>query len=297
MKIGLVINHHENSDTGAIASYEEMREIARLAESGGLDSIWLFDHLLFRFEGKPTSGIWECWTLLCALAEATSSVELGTIVLANPFRNPALLAKMAHTLDEISSGRLILGLGAGWHEPEFKAFGFPFDHLYGRIHEALQIIHPLLHKKTVTFQGDYYQVQECVITPPGPRPSIPLLVGCRGPRMMRLTARYADQWNTAWLGEAAELAERIKPLHAACTAEGRDPATIDITVGIDVSFPDLGPTDPYSKTSISGPAEEIAEAFGAYAEAGAAHLITHLTPQNPTAVARLAEAAHLYRTK
>ena len=102
MKIGLVINHTDNPHTGAAPSYTEMRDIAQLAESGGLDAIWLFDHLLFRFEGEPTKGIWECWTLLCALAEATTRVELGTLVLCNPFRNPALLAKMAHTLDEIT---------------------------------------------------------------------------------------------------------------------------------------------------------------------------------------------------
>jgi probable F420-dependent oxidoreductase len=295
VKIGLVINHAENSDTNTIPSYTEMREIARLAESSGLDSIWLFDHLLFRFDGE-TRSIWECWTLLSALAEATARVELGTLVLCNPFRNPALLAKMAHTLDEISGGRLILGLGAGWHEPEFDAFGFPYAHRVGRFHEALQIIKPLLNGETVTFNGRYYQVRDCLITPTGPRPGeIPLLIGCRGPRMLRLTARYADQWTTAWLGRANELAGRVQPLFDACVAENRDPATIAITAGIDISFPDLGPTDPYSKTTLSGTAEEIAHAFHDYQKAGADHLITHLTPQIPAAVERLAAAADLYR--
>ena len=298
MKIGLVINHMENADTGATPSYSEIRTIAQLAESAGLDSIWLFDHLLFRFESEPTAGIWECWTLLCALAEATGRVELGTLVLCNPFRNPALLAKMAHTLDEISSGRLLLGLGAGWHKPEFDAFGFPYDHRFGRFQEAVQIIKPLLQGETVDFSGEFYQVQECVISPPGPRPDgIPLLIGCRGPRMMRLTARYADQWNTAWLGEAGELAARIEPLHSACAAEGRDPATIAVTAGVDVAFPDLGQTDLYSKNPLTGTAKELAHFFHDYAASGAAHLMIHLSPLNTAAIERLAAAARLYRSE
>src|SRR5215212_8520888 len=138
MKIGVVINHIQNAASGVAPLYTEIRNIAQAAEAGGFDSIWLFDHLLFRFTPEATAGIWECWTLLSALAEATQRVELGTLVLCNPFRNPALLAKMAHTLDEVSNGRLILGLGAGWHEPEFTAFGYPFDHLVDRFEEALK---------------------------------------------------------------------------------------------------------------------------------------------------------------
>lgn len=295
MKIGLVINHAEDPQTGDVPSYNDMRALALTAESAGLDSIWLFDHLIYRFEGQ-TRGIWESWTLLCALAAATQRVELGTIVLCNPFRSPALLAKMAHTLDEISAGRLILGLGAGWHEPEFRAFGFPFDNRVGRLAEALQIISPLLRGESVTFHGDYYQVEDCLITPAGPRPGgIPLMVAAFGPRMMRLTAAYAGLWNTAWLGPAAELPARTAEMAEACAAVGRDPATLAVTVGLDVHFPDLGPTNPYSEHSLSGTAAEIAAAFHAYEQAGAAHLITHLTPAAPTAIERLAAAAQLYR--
>ena len=124
MKIGLVIKLDEDQALRRAPSYSEIRTTALAAEEAGFDSIWLYDHLLFRFEG-PTTGIWECWTTLSALAEATKRVELGTLVMCNAFRNPALLAKMATTLDEVSGGRLILGLGAGWHKPEFEAFGFP----------------------------------------------------------------------------------------------------------------------------------------------------------------------------
>lgn len=297
MKIGAVLNHTENSETGIILGYNELREMALTAESGSLDSIWLFDHLLFRHDPPKTVGIWECWTLLCALAEATERVELGTLVLCNPFRNPALLAKMAHTLDEVSGGRLILGIGAGWHQPEFDAFGFPFDKRVDRFQEALQILNPLLKGRTVDFDGVHYQAKNCVITPPGPRPDgIPLLIGAKGPRMLRLVARYAEQWNTAWLGQPQELAERLAWIHAACTDEGRDPATLDVTVGVQVNFPDLGDTFNMTENPLTGSAAELAAAFHAYKEAGAAHIIIFPLPNGVAPIARLAEAVQLYKS-
>jgi probable F420-dependent oxidoreductase len=296
MKIGIIINHAEDPVTGITPSYNELREIAVTAETAGLDSIWFFDHLLFRSEDGKTEGIWECWTLLSALAEATSRVELGTVVLCTPFRNPALVAKMAHTLDEVSNGRLILGIGAGWHKPEFDAFGYPFDHRAGRFEEALQIMAPLLKGETVDFSGKYYQVERCVIKPLGPRPDgIPLLVGAGRPRMLRLTAQYADQWNTAWLGDPQELPSRLERIWNACGEVGRDPATLDITVGITVSYPDLGQTDPYARNPLGGSAESIADAFQRYEQAGANHLITQFTPFTRPALERLAEAVRLYR--
>ncbi len=296
MKIGVVINNGSSSEDGAVPAYNELRAIAQAAEAGGLDSIWLFDHLLFRSDDTPTVGIWECWTMLSALAEATERVELGTLVLCNPFRNPALLAKMAHTLDEISNGRVILGVGAGWHKPEFDAFGYSFERRVDRFEEALQIMTPLLRGESVDFDGTHYQVQDCVITPLGPRSQgIPLLVGAFRPRMLRLVARYADQWNTAWLGNAHGLAERIDLIHAACEEEGRDPATLAVTVGVQVVFPDLGEVDSWAKEPLSGTTEELAHAFHDYEKAGANHLIISLSPFCMSAVEHLAEAVRLYR--
>ncbi|MEZ4859964.1 MAG: LLM class flavin-dependent oxidoreductase [Caldilineaceae bacterium] len=300
MKIGVVINHMANPATGAPPSYAEMRQVAQASEAGGIDSIWLFDHLLFRYTADTspaaTVGIWECWTLLSALAEATNRVELGTLVLCNPFRNPALLAKMAHTLDEVSGGRVILGMGAGWHQPEFDAFGYDFSHRVDRFEEALQIVKPLLHGERVDFQGDHYQVQNCVITPLGPRPAgIPLLVGAGQPRMLRLVARYADQWNTAWLGTPTALPERLTRIQAACADMGRDPATLAITVGVQVAFPDLGKTNSLAREPLTGSAAELADAFDGYEQAGAAHLIINPTPYSLTAVERVTEAVRLYR--
>ena len=296
MKIGVVLNITENSKTGAILSYPEVRQLARTAETGGLDSIWLFDHLLFRFDGQETRGIWECWTLLCALAEATERVELGTLVLCSPFRNPALLAKMAHTLDEVSQGRLILGIGAGWHKPEFDAFGYAFAKRVDRFEEALQILNPLLKGETVDFAGTHYRAKECVITPAGPRQEgIPLLIGARGPRMLRLVTRYAEQWNTAWLGQPQELAERLEWIHEACAKEGRDPATLDVTVGAQVIFPDLGETTKWTENPLNGSAAVLANAFLAYERAGTAHLIIFPSPNSKAAMERLAKAVQQYR--
>ncbi len=208
MKIGIVLPISE-TDEGQMARYAELRAMALRAEADGFDSVWVYDHLLFRFPDNPTRGIWEAWTLLSALAEATERVELGALVLCTAFRNPALLAKMADTLDEVSGGRLILGLGAGWHRPEFDAFGLPFDHLVGRFEDALRIIHPLLRTGAVDFRGEYAQAPDCVSLPRSPRPDgPPILIGAFGPRMLRLTAQYADAWNTCWLGRPTKLAER-----------------------------------------------------------------------------------------
>ena len=170
--------------------------MARRAEEVGFDSFWLPDHLLFRFPQVHQQGAWDAWSLLAALAATTRTLEIGPLVACSSFRNPALIAKMADTIDEISGGRLILGLGAGWHEPEYAAFGFPYDHRVSRFEEALQIITALLRTGQVDFQGDYYSARDCELRPRGPRPEgPPILVGGSGQRMLRLAARYADAWN------------------------------------------------------------------------------------------------------
>ncbi len=146
MKVGVMlptIEDHDGRDGGIMPSYQTIRELALAVDESGLDSVWVPDHLIFRFPDQKETGVWEGWTMLAALAEVTSRVELGTLVLCVPFRNPALTARMATTLDEVSGGRLILGLGASWHQPEFDAFGFPFDQLASRFEEGLQIIAPL----------------------------------------------------------------------------------------------------------------------------------------------------------
>ncbi len=299
MKIGLMVflaNDRENNNK---RSYETIRAVAQQAEMDGFDSIWLADHFLYRNPGQPTRGIWECWTMLAALAEATHRVELGTLVTCNSFRNPAVLAKMATTVDEVSQGRLILGVGAGWNEPEYQAFGLPFDHRVGRFEEALQILKPLLHEGHVDFVGQYYQARNCDIVPRGPRSEgPPLMVGCeRGsPRMMKLTAQYADLWNTGYMGKPETMAEPLAKIRDACGAVGRDPATVGITALIGLWFPDLQANKPsFFDDPLIGTIEEIAAAMHGYAELGVQHIMFQCEPYTPEALKLLTDALHLYR--
>jgi probable F420-dependent oxidoreductase len=299
VKIGFVVLLSLRPELGRAPHYAEVREMALQAEATGFDSIWLYDHLLYRFPGQPTRGIWECWTMLSALAEATQRVEVGTLVLCNQFRNPALVAKMASTLDEVSHGRFILGVGAGWNEPEFHAFGMPFDHRVGRLEEALQIIAPLLKTGHVDFAGTYYQVRDCEITPRGPRVGgPPVLVGGLGPRMLRLTAQYADMWNpVAYLSVPSSFVEPHAKLSAACTEVGRDPTTLGLTAVVGLAYPDLGepPASPLIPAYLSGSTEEIAAAMHGYEQMGVSHLMFHCAPYTATVLERLAEAMRAYR--
>ena len=296
MKIGFVAQMADSRLLKRAPRYSEIRDIVQQVEESGFDSVWLYDHLLYRFEPGQTIGIWECWSFMAALAEATQRVELGALVSCTQFRNPALLAKMAETVDEISSGRLILGLGAGWNVPEFEAFGYPSNHLVDRFEETLQIIHPLIKTGRCDFAGQYYQAKDCEITPRGPRPGgIPILMGAFGPRMLSLAARYADAWNTCYLTTPDTLDEPLGKLQTAMQAEGRDPATMEITVLVSLGYPDIGeppkPEDPY----LSGTEEELACVMKGYADKGVSHLMFHTNPHNSEAVDRLSKAVYRYK--
>lgn len=271
------------------------RDMAIAAEEGGLDSVWCADHLLFRDpDEEGTQGIHEAWTVLAAVAAITRRVEIGPLVLCVPFRNPALTAKMATTLDEISGGRLILGLGCGWHEPEFDAFGYEYDHRVSQFAEAMEIIRPLLRTGRATYAGRWQRAADAEIVPPGPRPDgIPILIAGKRPRMLSLVARHADQWNAAWYGrpEAAdELRERIARLHAALDAAGRDRDTLVLTAGVFVAIGEGGGDD-RPASAITGSTAEIGAALAGYAALGVSHLVVHLWPRTVEAVARLGEAA------
>jgi probable F420-dependent oxidoreductase len=297
VKIGLMVMLANDRENNSTRPYETIRAIAQQAETDGFDSIWLADHLFYRNPGEPTWGIWECWTMLAALAEATQRVEIGTLVLCNSFRNPAILAKMATTADEVSHGRLILGVGAGWNEPEYQAFGLPFDHRVDRFEEALQILGPLLHEGHVDFAGQYYQARNCDIAPRGPRKAgPPLLVGSEGPRMLKLTAQYADLWNIGYMGNPETLAEPLAKIEAACREIGRDPATVGITALIGLWFPDLQAQQPsFLDNPLTGTVQEIAAAMRGYAELGVQHIMFQCWPYTPEARQRLTEALQLYR--
>jgi alkanesulfonate monooxygenase SsuD/methylene tetrahydromethanopterin reductase-like flavin-dependent oxidoreductase (luciferase family) len=180
----------------------------------------------------------------------------------------------AVSLDEVSAGRLILGLGAGWHDPEHVAFGYPLDNRVSRFEEAMQIIAPLLRTGEVDFHGRYHHAPDCAIDPRGPRPSgPPILIGADGPRMLRLTARFADMWNAHYLGDPSRLAEQRQRLDAACDDVGRDPATIETTVGEWITFDDLAPSPGPNVNAVDGSVDAVVEMIGRYAELGVGHLM------------------------
>ena len=295
MKIGLMLPLGADETRG----FDELRDMALAAEAGGLDSVWGADHLIIRMDGE-TSGIHESWTVLTAVAAMTSRVEIGPLVLALPFRNPALTAKMAVELDEVSNGRLILGIGCGWHEPEFNAFGYPFDHRVSRFEESLEILAPLLRGERVSFEGRYHRVEDVELLPRATRSGgPPILIAGKQPRMLGLVAKYADQWNGAWYGfpeTAHDLRTRLANVRGALDAAGRDPATLTLTAGISVAFEDAAP-DAAPERAIRGSREEMADALAGYAELGIAHLIAHVYPRSADSVRRLADAAVLARDR
>lgn len=291
MKIGVIVPGAASDAGGDRPSWPAIASFARAAEAHGLDSVWMFDHFFYKPPRGPIDGQLEAWTIVSALAAATERVEIGTLVLCSSFRDPSLVAKMAATADEVSGGRLILGLGAGWHDAEYDAFGFPKDHRVERFGEALRIVRPLLRGETVTFEGEYFTTRDAVLEPP-PARDIPILVASFGARMLGLTARHADAWNTAWFGAPDErLRERLGELDAALAAEGRDPATLERTVGIEVRDPSLPPAEQDGDDrAFDGSVDELAEALGAYDELGIGHLMVVLQPMTEASLERLALA-------
>ena len=287
LQLGLLLRTGEQSKpAGRVVGWSELREMSVMAEAVGFDTIWVADHLIFRNAGNvvmepgTSRGPLEAWTLLSAIAAVTSKVTLGPFVACNSFREPALFAKMADTLDEVSDGRLLLGIGAGWHEPEYSAFGFPYDHLASRFEEALQIIVPLLKGETVTFQGKYYSVTDAELRPRGPRPGgPPIWIGAKQPRMLRLLAKYADAYNTVWHPTPVPAIEAFARVDAACAEVGRDPSEILRTSGTHVLVPDAGDAPDAAPTALTGSVDQLAEQIWAFhTEAGVSHMTFILDP-------------------
>ena len=244
MRIGVTLPLADgDTPDGHVPAFRETLAFAQAAEGAGLDSIWVFDHLVFRFAGRPEGGLQEAWTTLAALAPIVPRVELGSLVMCSSFRGPGLMAKMAATLDDLSGGRLVLGLGCGWHDPEYEAFGYPTDHRVGRFAEDLEITSRLLRGERVTTHGRWQSVASAALVPPPARP-VPILVAAKGERMLRLTARWADAWNTAWFGRVDDrLRARLVALDEACASVGREPASVRRTIGIRLDDPGTGAGD------------------------------------------------------
>ena len=274
--------------------------MAQAAEAAGFDSIWLGDHLLYRDDGGAERGPWEAWTMLAALAAATDRVELGPLVACTAFHPPGLIAKMAATLAEISGGRFVVGLGAGWNEEEFRAFGLPFDRRVSRFEEAFAIIRGLLAGERVTLRGRYFQAEEAVLLPP-PTRRPRLMIGSNGPRMLAATLPHVDAWNT-WYEDYgnspdgfAELNERIS---TASRDAGRDPGDLERSAcvlvapgtasGERAATPDAPP--------VTGSAGEIATTLRELAEAGADEIILVVDPITERSIRELGDVVGLLRS-
>ncbi len=287
VKIGVTLPAVQVEEHGGTPDWSTVRSFALSAEGQGFDSVWMFDHFFDR--SRPwTQGMHEAWTIVSAVAAVTQRIEIGTLAVCSSFRTPGLAAKMAVTADHVSGGRLILGLGAGWHDEEYRAFGYPVDHRVDRFEEALQIVGSLLRGGAVSFDGRYHGVRDAEIVP-GPSRRIPLLVAGEGPRMLRLAARHADAWNTAWYGAPdEELRRSMEAFREALEAEGRDPASVTTTVGMIVRDADrIGSDD---EREFAGSVEELARMIDAYGRLEVGHLIIQLAPHDEPSLDRLADA-------
>ena len=280
---------------GRPPSWAAIRDFALATERAGLDSAWIADHFLYRDPEGRIHGMHEPWILLSGVAAVTDRIELGQLVACTSFRPPGLTAKMAATLELIAPGRTVLGLGAGWHEPEYTAFGYPFEGRVGRFEEQLEIIRRLLDGETVTVDGRYHQVHEAVLAPP-PTRRIPILVAAARPRMLRLAARWADAYQIAWFGRVGDrVHSRFADFSAALAEEGRDPRSIAWTVGITVRDPDQPPISEPEGEAIEGSVEAVADALREYVELGVDHAIVGLEPMTVRSVERLGAAVALLR--
>jgi alkanesulfonate monooxygenase SsuD/methylene tetrahydromethanopterin reductase-like flavin-dependent oxidoreductase (luciferase family) len=212
-----------------VAGWSDYAAMAMAAEESGFDSIWLGDHLLYRDDGRAERGPWDAWTLLAALAAVTERVRLGPLVACASFHPPGLLARMAAAVAEVSGGRFVLGLGAGWNETEYRAFGLPYDRRVSRFEEAFEIIRRLLGGDRVTLDGRHWQVEDAVLLPRPPG-NVPLMIGSNGERMLAATLPYVNSWNTWYAGYGNTLdgfAELNARITAAAERAGRDPAEIE----------------------------------------------------------------------
>lgn len=308
VKIGLCLPLSDLAAGGAGRSFAQVAADARRAEELGFDSVWVSDHLFIETAPGVRRGAVECLSTLAAIAAQTSRVLLGSLVVCNAFRHPGMLAKEAGTIQDISGGRLVLGMGAGWHKPEFDAFGLPFDHRVARLEESVTALKALLHGERVTRAGRFYQFHDAQLLPRPPSPP-KVWIAAFGERTLRLTARVADGWNFAWCGGDPEPFRRtLTALRRLCAEEGRNPSEIEVSAGV-LTMPlgkDVDPGHAFAQLQqmapqwrgqtleqfkarvLIGPPDEILAGLRRLIAAGAQHLLISVAP---APLARLDPAA------
>jgi probable F420-dependent oxidoreductase len=281
MRVGLQLPEVER-----VVRHHELAEIARAAEDRGLDSLWVGDHLLYRGDGRAERGPWDCWATLAWLAAITERVDLGPLVACTAFHPPGILARQAAAIDELSGGRLVVGLGAGWNETEFLAFGLPFDRRVARFEEAFTIVHRLLAGERLTFHGAYHSVDDAVLLPP-PARRPRLMIGANRPRMLAIALPHVDAWNT-WFthyGNTPDgFARHNAEIDRAAERAGRDPETLERSACVLVEVEPAGER-PRDVEAVR--AERLPEHLSALADAGADEAILVLDPITVDAVRSL----------
>jgi probable F420-dependent oxidoreductase len=285
MKVGIQLPEVER-----VVRRDELAAMARSAEETGFDSLWVGDHLLYRGDGRPERGPWDCWTTLAWLAGITERVELGPLVACTAFHPPGILARQAAAVDELSGGRLVLGIGAGWNEEEFRAFGVPFDKHVSRFEEAFEIVRRLLAGERVTLHGAFHDVDDAVLLPP-PARRPKLMIGANRPRMLSIALPHVDAWNT-WFTHYGNTAEGFAGHNADVTAAaeraGRDPAEIERSACVLVEVDGGSGERPRDVAAV--PAERLGEHLAALAQAGADEAILVLDPVTERSIRSLGTA-------
>ncbi len=286
MRIGVQLPEVERE-----VRWPELASMARAAEETGFDSIWLGDHLLYRGDGRPERGPWDCWTALAGLAAVTERVELGPLVACTAFRPPGLLARAAAAVDELSGGRLRVALGAGWNEEEFRAFGIPFDHRVSRFEEAFDAVRRLLAGERVTVDGTYATLDDAVLLPP-PARRTPLMVGGAGRRLLAATLPHVDWWNT-WFDDFGNRAEGFPALNAqldeACERAGRDPLEVKRSVCLLVQVDGGAGERRRIPDAPHLPVTQLESELAALAEAGADEAILVLDPITESSIRQVSD--------
>jgi alkanesulfonate monooxygenase SsuD/methylene tetrahydromethanopterin reductase-like flavin-dependent oxidoreductase (luciferase family) len=281
----------ESWTDGATPRWAEIRELAVRADEIGFDTVWIPDELLWRPADGETRGWWECVAMAGAVAAATSRVKVGTWILSALHRNPGISAKAVETLDEISGGRFVLGLGSGHAGRQANAFGLPEDHVFSRFEEAIEIIVPLLRTGRADFEGSFHAARDLEQRPVGPRPGhIPIMIGAKGPKMLELAARHADIWSW-YVEERSDLDEfgpKLAAFEKACLDIGRDPSTVGKSAGIIVEPTSFTGAAEVLATPIRGSADEIAEGFRRFAAGGFTQLELLLWPRTMAALEAMA---------
>ena len=257
--------------SGQDTTIDALRAVWRIADESGFDHVWDFDHLASIGDGGPDRPIYEGWALQAAMAEATKRVRIGCLVTGNTYRNPALLAKSAVTVDHLSGGRLEFGIGAAWATIEHEMYGFEgLDHRVGRLSESLRIIKSLFTEERTNFEGRYYHFKDAIANPkPIQKPHPPFWIGASGPSTLRLVARHADVWNIAG-GEPDRVRELTAMLEEACGAVGRNPTEIRRSIQFGWDGADR---------------RKLVELCGQYLEVGVTEQVIYLRGREPEALA------------